>query len=83
MVLVFETPEGIKAVHADAVVLALGGGSWRRLGSDGAWVDWLSQAGAEVEALKPSNCGFDVDWSEVFQEKYDGHPIKSVVLSFG
>ncbi|MBK7451956.1 MAG: TIGR03862 family flavoprotein [Anaerolineales bacterium] len=81
--LVFETPEGIKAVHADAVVLALGGGSWRRLGSDGAWVDWLSQAGAEVEALKPSNCGFDVDWSEVFQEKYDGHPIKSVVLSFG
>lgn len=79
----FEMPDGIKTVDADAVVLSLGGGSWRRLGSDGAWVDWLSQAGAGVEALKPSNCGFDVAWSEVFKEKYDGHPIKSVVLSFG
>jgi uncharacterized flavoprotein (TIGR03862 family) len=79
----FETPDGIKTVHADGIVLALGGGSWRRLGSDGAWVNWLSQAGAEVEALRPSNCGFDVAWSPVFKEKFDGHPIKSVVLSFG
>jgi uncharacterized flavoprotein (TIGR03862 family) len=77
------TPDGEVTAKADAVVLALGGGSWRRLGSDGAWVDWLSQAGAEVEPLRPSNCGFDVAWSEHFREKYDGHPVKSVVLSFG
>jgi uncharacterized flavoprotein (TIGR03862 family) len=70
-------------VRPDAVVLALGGGSWSRLGSDGAWVSTLEQAGAEVEALRPANCGFDVAWSEHFREKYEGHPIKTVVLSFG
>ncbi len=79
----FETADGIKNINADAVILALGGGSWARLGSDGAWVDWLNQAGVKVEALKPSNCGFDVAWTPVFKEKFDGQPIKSVVLSFG
>ena len=78
----FETPEGEKPVNADAVVLSLGGGSWARLGSDGAWVNWLKQAGVKVEALKPSNCGFDVAWSPHFRGKFNGHPIKSVVLSF-
>jgi uncharacterized flavoprotein (TIGR03862 family) len=81
--LTFETPHGDVAIQADAVVLALGGGSWARLGSDGAWVDRLRQAGAEVEALRPSNCGFDVAWSEHFRERFEGHPIKLVVLSFG
>jgi hypothetical protein len=79
----FVTPNGDVTVKPDAVILALGGGSWSRLGSDGAWVDWLKQAGVKVEALRPSNCGFDVAWSEHFREKYDGHPIKSVILSFG
>ena len=79
----FNTPNGDVAVKADAVVLALGGGSWSRLGSDGGWVSTLEQAGAEVEALRPANCGFDVAWSEHFREKYDGYPIKTVVLSFG
>ncbi|MEP0806740.1 MAG: TIGR03862 family flavoprotein [Chloroflexota bacterium] len=79
----FITPDGEVTVQADVVVLALGGGSWRRLGSDGAWVDWLRQAGAEVEPLRPSNCGFDAAWSPHFREKYEGHPVKSVVLSFG
>ena len=79
----FETPDGIKIVNANAVILALGGGSWARLGSDGAWVNWLNQAGVKVEALKPSNCGFDVAWTPIFKEKFDGQPIKSVVLSFG
>lgn len=79
----FVTPEGEKTVTADAVILALGGGSWRRLGSDGAWVEWLGQAGVKVEPLKPSNCGFDAAWSSVFKEKFDGSPVKSVVLSFG
>ena len=79
----FQSPEGDKAIKTEAVLLALGGGSWSRLGSDGAWVPWLEKAGARVEPLKPSNCGFDVDWSPHFRERFDGHPIKSVVLSFG
>ena len=79
----FSTPDGEINIQADAVVLALGGGSWSRLGSDGAWIPWLKQAGAEVEALRPANCGFDVAWSPHFREKFDGEPIKSAVLSFG
>jgi uncharacterized flavoprotein (TIGR03862 family) len=79
----FETPNGEVMVKADAVVLALGGGSWRKLGSDAAWVPWLKQAGAEVEPFRPSNCGFDVAWSSHFREKFDGYPIKSAILSFG
>jgi uncharacterized flavoprotein (TIGR03862 family) len=66
----FDTSKGKKSVPADAVVLALGGGSWRRLGSDGAWVPLLRQARVKVEALKPSNCGFDVHWSDHFREWY-------------
>ena len=79
----FLTPDGEVTIKPDAVVLALGGGSWSRLGSDGAWVPWLKQAGAEVEVLRPANCGFEVKWSEHFREKFDGYPIKSVILSFG
>ena len=79
----FDTPEGEKAIQADAVVLALGGGSWSRLGSDGAWLPWLEQSGVQVEPLKPANSGFDVSWSQHFRERFDGHPVKSVVLSFG
>jgi uncharacterized flavoprotein (TIGR03862 family) len=79
----FETPDGEKEIRRDAVLLALGGGSWARLGSDGAWVPGLRQAGVEVEPLRPSNCGFDVAWSSYFRERFEGHPIKSVVLSFG
>lgn len=79
----FASPHGEVIVNTDAVVLALGGGSWRRLGSDGEWADWLKQAGAEVEPLRPANCGFEAEWSPHFKEKYDGHPVKSVILSFG
>jgi uncharacterized flavoprotein (TIGR03862 family) len=79
----FETPEGEKNIRAEAVVLALGGGSWARLGSDGAWVKLLEQAGVKVDALKPSNCGFDVAWSPHFRNRFEGQPIKSVVLTFG
>lgn len=79
----FVSPEGEKTIQADAVLLALGGGSWSRLGSDGAWVPWLKQVGVQVEPLKPSNSGFDVGWTPYFRERFDGHPIKSVVLSFG
>lgn len=78
----FESEQGEKVVTADAVILALGGGSWRRLGSDGAWTSWLDQAGVKIEPLKSSNCGFDAAWSSHFKEKYQGRPVKSVVLSF-
>lgn len=79
----FETPEGEKSIQADVVILALGGGSWAKLGSDGAWVNWLDQAGVEIKPLKPANCGFDVAWSPHFRERFDGQPLKSVALSFG
>lgn len=78
----FQTEDGIKEIQSDAVVLALGGGSWARLGSSGEWVEVLKQVGVQVEALKPSNCGFDVNWTSHFKEKYHGHPIKSVTLTF-
>jgi uncharacterized flavoprotein (TIGR03862 family) len=78
----FLTPEGEKKVSADAVVLALGGGSWSRLGSTGAWVPLLVQRGVSVVPLKPSNCGFDVAWSDFFSSRFAGQPLKSVVASF-
>lgn len=77
----FATPHGEHAVHADAVVLALGGGSWARLGSDGAWVPLLAQHGVPVAPLQPTNCGFDIAWSEHFRQKFAGHPLKSVAAS--
>ncbi|MCX7193532.1 MAG: TIGR03862 family flavoprotein [Proteobacteria bacterium] len=78
----FETVEGQVEVHADAVVLALGGGSWARLGSDGAWVPVLLARGIAVAPLKPANCGFDVLWSAHFSGKFAGQPLKSVTVSF-
>jgi len=81
--LVFDTPEGAREVRADAIVLALGGGSWAKLGSDGAWVPLLAARGVEIAPLKPSNCGFEVRWSDRFRERYAGEPVKSVALRFG
>jgi len=81
----FSTPDGERAVNPDAVVLALGGGSWARLGSDGAWVPWLVQREVQVAPLRPANCGFDVaapGWSEHFRARFAGHPVKTVELSF-
>ena len=74
----FATPAGELAVHADAVILALGGGSWAKLGSDGAWVARLVDRGIEVAPLKPANCGFDVAWSPYFSERFAGSPVKAV-----
>lgn len=78
----FAAPQGEQAVRADAVVLALGGGSWPQLGSDGAWVPLLMQRGVDVAALRPANCGFSIGWSEHFRTRFAGHPVKSVVASF-
>ncbi|WMD23424.1 TIGR03862 family flavoprotein [Achromobacter seleniivolatilans] len=77
----FETPDGEQACAADAVVLALGGGSWAKLGSDGAWAAGLQAHGIAVAPLRPANCGFDVAWSDHFRERYAGQPVKSVAMA--
>ena len=79
----FLTPEGEVCVAADVVVLALGGASWSRLGSDGAWVNLLAERGAAVAPLVPANCGFDVaGWTPYFTSKFAGQPLKSVAIRF-
>jgi uncharacterized flavoprotein (TIGR03862 family) len=75
-------PAGEVEARPDAALLALGGGSWARLGSDGAWVPWLRARGIAVAALAPSNCGFDIGWSAHLAERFAGTPLKSVALSF-
>jgi hypothetical protein len=77
-------PQGEVTVQADAVVLALGGGSWAKLGSDGAWVPLLAQRGAEVAPLLPANCGFGVagGWSAHLRTRFAGQPLKTVALRF-
>jgi uncharacterized flavoprotein (TIGR03862 family) len=81
--LVFQTPDGQLAVEARATVLGLGGASWPRLGSDGAWVETLATRGITISPLRPANCGFMVAWSELFRNRFEGHPLKGVALSFG
>lgn len=78
----FDTPAGIIKIKPDATILALGGVSWPKLGANGDWVSWLTQAGIIVKPFTPANCGFYVNWSTHFSEKFHGQPIKTVVLSF-
>jgi len=78
--LLFATPEGEHLEGAEAVVLALGGASWSRLGSDGAWVPLLRERAVEVAELVPMNCGFEVDWSAHFRERHAGAPLTTVAL---
>ncbi len=82
--LCFDAPQGSVIVRARAVVLALGGGSWARLGSDGAWVPWLQSHGVDVAPLRPANCGFDRagGWSDHFRERFAGEPFKTVAIRF-
>jgi uncharacterized flavoprotein (TIGR03862 family) len=90
----FLTPQGEAPFEADAVLLALGGGSWARLGSDGAWVPLLLQKGVAVAPLQPANCGFEVarpnaqggpqpGWSDFFRTRFAGQPLKNVALALG
>lgn len=89
----FHTPDGERTVHARAALLALGGASWPRLGSDGAWVPRLREAGLDVADLRAANCGFDVagalargvaeGWSAVFAERWAGQPFKTVAVAVG
>lgn len=78
----FETPDGPRLIQPMVAVLALGGGSWARLGSDGAWVDWLTQKGVAIAPLEPANMGFSVTWSD-HMAPHLGQPIKSVTLIAG
>src|SRR5712671_1113289 len=79
----FQTPDGQRNVEARATVLALGGASWPRLGSDGAWVETLGSKGVTISPLRPANCGFTVAWSDIFRDRFEGQPLKGVALSFG
>jgi uncharacterized flavoprotein (TIGR03862 family) len=81
--LIFNTPSGDIHVKPQATVLALGGGSWPQLGSNGAWVAPLQKLGVDVAPLLPSNCGFDVTWSPHFSARYAGQALKSVALAVG
>lgn len=76
----FLTADGISLVQADAVVLALGGGSWPQLGSDAGWVKILSERHVPIAPLQPANCGFDVRWSQHFRARFAGYPVKTVAL---
>ena len=75
----FATTDGEAEITADAVVLALGGGSWPHLGSDGAWQTPLAEHGVDVAPLQPANCGFDIDWSEHLATRHAGAPLKPVI----
>ncbi|WP_313000911.1 TIGR03862 family flavoprotein [Brevundimonas sp.] len=77
----FDTPEGERLEQADAVVLALSGASWAKLGSDAAWVPTVEAEGAVVAPFRPANVGFDVAWSPLFRDRFAGQPIKGVALS--
>ncbi|MBU4195291.1 MAG: TIGR03862 family flavoprotein [Alphaproteobacteria bacterium] len=81
--LVFETPDGERLERSDAVVLALGGASWPRLGSDGAWKPWLETAGIAVSPFRPANVGFDLAWSPLFRDRFAGQPLKGVAVTHG
>lgn len=78
----FQTPQGEKTLQAQAVVLALGGASWPRLGSDGAWLPWLTELSVPIAPFRPANCGFEVAWSDYLREHYAGTPLKTVVLHY-
>jgi uncharacterized flavoprotein (TIGR03862 family) len=79
----FETPQGPARVEADVFVLALGGASWPRLGANGDWVAPLAAAGLPSSPLRPANCGLLIEWSPLFRDKFEGQPLKNIVLHFG
>jgi len=81
--LIFHTPQGEICVDARTSVLALGGASWPRLGSDGSWTEILAARGVAISPLCPANCGFCVDWSDKFRDRFEGQPLKGAAWSFG
>ncbi|QAU47550.1 TIGR03862 family flavoprotein [Bradyrhizobium guangzhouense] len=81
--LLFQTSNGPRAIAASATVLALGGASWPRLGSDGAWGDLLVAKGIAISKLRPANSGFTVAWSDVFRDRFEGQPLKGATFTIG
>jgi uncharacterized flavoprotein (TIGR03862 family) len=79
--LTFQTPEGEKKIDPLATLLALGGATWPKLGSDGSWVNILHQRLIPLSPLKPANCGFVVSWSDIFKSRYAGHALKPLSIS--
>ena len=79
----FKTRDGRVAVETGPTIFALGGASWPRLGPDGHWTAIFAEAGISVSPLKPSNCGFVADFSDLFRERFEGHPLKGAEFSFG
>ena len=79
----FQTPDGERLVEGRATVLALGGASWPRLGSGGAWVEALTAKSVKISPLRPANSGFTVMWSDIFRDRFEGQPLKGVALTFG
>lgn len=80
--LTFETPAGVHVEQPDATILALGGASWPRLGSDGSWAAALAERGVGITQLRPSNSGFRVEWSDVFRDRFAGEPVKAAAFIF-
>lgn len=81
--LTFSTQNGSVQVESDAAILALGGKSWSRLGSDGQWADILSERGVSIDPFEPSNCGMQVGWSDRLLSQLEGAPVKSIALKTG
>lgn len=81
--LVFQTPDGEITTSPEATLLALGGASWPRLGSDGAWTDALADRGVELVGFSASNCGVNIDWSPITRDRFAGAPLKSIAVSLG
>jgi len=79
--LMFDTPDGSLQVRSCITILALGGASWPKLGSDGAWVEWLCSGNVSVAPLKPANCGFEVDWSDHLRQHFQGQPLKGITMT--
>ncbi|MDZ4759680.1 MAG: TIGR03862 family flavoprotein [Alphaproteobacteria bacterium] len=80
--LAFETDAGKTSASAEVAILALGGASWPRLGSDGSWQGTLAARGVALAPLRPANCGFRTGWSDIFRDQFAGHPVKSARFSF-
>jgi len=79
--LCFSTPDGERYVKARATLLALGGGSWKKLGSDGLWLQFLKEKQIDLSPLKPANCGFKISWPAEFATSFAGTPVKTITLS--
>jgi uncharacterized flavoprotein (TIGR03862 family) len=81
-ILKFDSKKGSLKVPYHSVIFAMGGGSWPKLGSDASWVAHFREKGIKVDSLKPANCGFEVSWSQLFQNQFEGHPLKNVAITF-